>query len=367
MTLHVSKNHEYFISIANHGIHSFVMLGVMKDNNVPTLIARVGKTNDVDPVFGKNVKITCKAVFHKTIARLADEGITRDRQTKDEIKYQAYSLTYEQVKDFLSLLADIESIQLENAELKARMIAIHKKENETDERILNMQAFKAYVPVEESTNGQVRFEHMQLNEWETNKHKTPKNISSSTQSLSIKNTCRTTAIRLLEPILAFRPNVSSSFLVSPKYKTTLRNSSYISESFYILPPPTVYKQAMTANQFAVINAMYKRLEKIPTKTPDADETRNKFNALKETYLDITGSNQLSATELLKKINEHLETSQNTLYQKRAPNFFSRLFGTSSSTKAMFQTIQKKLTKEAQKNMCQQNVSEEPITNSSLGK
>lgn len=62
------------------------------------------------------------------------------------------------------------------------------------------------------------------------------------------------------------------------------------------------------------------------------------------YKDIAGENKLSAKALLGKILEHEDSNQNSLFQKRSPNFLSRLFSLSSSTKRMFDDMENGLKK-----------------------
>lgn len=77
-TITLNKKDEYFISIAKQGIHSFMMLGVIKDGQ-PKLLARVGKTNDIDPDYSSQFAITKKAITTKTLSRIADEGLSRKK------------------------------------------------------------------------------------------------------------------------------------------------------------------------------------------------------------------------------------------------------------------------------------------------
>ncbi len=68
----LAKDSEFFLSIAKQGIHSFMMLGVVNDG-APQLLARVGKTNDIDPDFGRQGTMLQKALGDGTLARLAKE------------------------------------------------------------------------------------------------------------------------------------------------------------------------------------------------------------------------------------------------------------------------------------------------------
>jgi hypothetical protein len=141
--------------------------------------------------------------------------------------------------------------------------------------------------------------------------------------------------------------ISSLFFIAPKYKTTMKAGCLDPDNFYILPPPpTVNKGKVSPHQMGVLKKLYKRLEEIPVMDPDSTETRAKFDALKETYQDVAGKNNLSAGQLLAKILEHEKQNERELFQKRSPGLLSRLFGISSSTERMFKAMEHDLENEA---------------------
>ena len=90
----VNKSDEFFISVTKQGIHNFIMLGVM-NKGAPKLLARVGKTDNIDPDFKEVIKMLRKAVGQGTLARLADEGISRPLKNTVDITYQAYAVNFE--------------------------------------------------------------------------------------------------------------------------------------------------------------------------------------------------------------------------------------------------------------------------------
>ena len=102
-------------------------------------------------------------------------------------------------------------------------------------------------------------------------------------------------------------------------------------------------EVLTQGQ-AVLKKIYKRLEEIPKLNPESPETRKKFDALKSMYKDIAGENHLSTKALFGKILEHEDKNQNSLFEKRSPNFLSKLFSLSSSTKRMFDDMENGLKK-----------------------
>ena len=337
-----SKQSEFFISIAKQGIHSFLMLGVVK-NESPKLIARLGKTNDIDPDHSSTIKAAKKIVGDGSLARLADEDILRQKHDKAQISYQAYTINYEQLKEFLRLVAEIERKQLENDAIRDGIIRVY-----THEGIEN-KAIRCYVPVHEETESdEVTFEYKKLSEYHIAElhSKQAFKLAKEAQQIQLNNTCRDTSINLVEAILGFATNVSRHFFVSPDYKTTLKGGQPDRNTFYVLPPPpTVFKEHLTEKQSIILSKLYERMKEIPKSHLDDPKTRVKFEALKTAYKEITGENKLSVRELLNKISDYEEKNKSALFDKRSPNFLSRFFALPSTTETMFKEMKKELQQE----------------------
>lgn len=339
-TITLNKKDEYFISIAKQGMHSFMMLGVIKDGQ-PKLLARVGKTFDIDPDCSSQFATTKKAITTKILSRIADEGLSRKKGSIADISYQAYAINYEQVKEFLGMIAEIEQRQIKNPEIVKGI----KRKYGSDG--IEKEAIKCFVPVKE--NGDVvKFKLKKLKECEfltteEIKAKTSSEIASGAQKIHLNNTCRTSSKNIVEAILGFATDVSSYFFIAPKHQSKLIAGQPKKESFYVLPPPPNCAN-VSKEQEAVLKKIYKRLEEIPKLNPESPETRKKFDALKSMYKDIAGENHLSAKALFGKILEHEDKNQNSLFEKRSPNFLSKLFSLSSSTKRMFDDMENGLKK-----------------------
>lgn len=322
-TIEISKKREFFVAIAKQGIHSFMMLGVVEPDGTNRLLARVGKTNDIDPDSTKALVMIGKTIWSTTQARLADEGISRSENTETEIRYQAYSVNYDQAVDFLNLIREIEEKQ---------------KVTDQEER----EAIMGFIPVTEKGE-QVTFKYGELSQLSSAKTN-PKSefLSKQASEINVVNTCRTTALNMVEAVLGFITKVSQFFFVSPKYKTTLDAGLPNKNSFYILPPPPNTYEHLSSTQQKVLRNLYKKMEEIPSKNPKSLETRAKFDAIKDIYKKISGENKLSANQLLEKIIEHEHKNAKALHAKRDPSFLSRLFGLKSSTEKTFSSIKKKL-------------------------
>ncbi|ASQ46008.1 hypothetical protein [Legionella clemsonensis] len=333
----VRKDSEFFIAIGKQDIHSFVMLGVIKEDGVPQLLARVGKTGDV----GNACLVTAaiKALGPGAPSRMQEEPMFG--KTNKAIAYQAYAISYEQYKEFLELIAIMEKSQQQNPIIE-------------DDAMGNK--IKCYIPTRRSDVSRKDHVTLKYRELSNVKFSTEKiqNVPESTikgvQELHITNTCRTTSINLIEAILGFKTTISKYFFVNPNYQTVLRNGSPDENTFYILPPPPTTVLAGFSDkqkQVSTLEKIYKRLEEIPKKHPEDPATRKKFEALKTIYHKAAGDNTLDATTFLQKILEH---ERDVLYTKRAPSFFSRVLSLPSSTEKMFQKFEKEFQEESSKNI-----------------
>lgn len=335
----LSKKQDYFISLGKQGAHSFMMLGVILSDGSPKLLARVGKWI-LEPTL-----ITPKILGQGVVAKLCDEPTTRKSGTVIPISYQAYAINYEQAEGFLGLIAEIDKELMNDKEIKARTIATTNRKDLSDEQIIIHEAVHSYAPTK-IEGEKVTFEWSRLTTCKlqtTLSMQQKKELSDGAQRVQIHNTCRTTALNLVEAILGFATNISKYFFVSPSYQTVLKAGSPDKNTFYILPPPpSVYKESLSKIQNETLNKLYQRLEAIPTLHASSTKTRKKFDALKQIYNDIAGANQLSANQLLGKILEHESAKKDNLFKQREPNFFSKLFGIPTTTERFFKEIKTKL-------------------------
>lgn len=334
-TLELSKNSQYFIGIGKQDIHSFIFLGVL-DKGSPQLLLRAGKTDDISRCVLNN------------LARLTDESLYRRKTHCVSINYQAFAINYQQVIDFLRLIAQIEIEQLKIQDIYSGIIRRHKKKHKlldesTDEQnkeiIERSGRIRCYVPTEENGDKvtftlQKLIEANVVKDTQISAENMP--IIIDARKFNITSTCRTTALKIVEGILGFATNISKCFFISPKYETIFIGGMPDKDAFYILPPPpAAYKKGLSNIQLKVLNRLYERLEKIPQLNPRSIETRLKFDALKSTYDDMVGENDLTAEDLLCRLSEHEQHNRRALFSPRAPSMFSRLFSCRSSTEEMF--------------------------------
>ena len=327
--LQLKKTDKYFISIAQQGLHSFMMLGVVNDQ--PILLARVGKTNDIDPDLQNPLRMLTKVLGSKALSRITDEGITRklghSANTNTNISYQAYDINFEQVKEFLGLIAAAEKRQ---------------KTNYTNAN--NGRGIVGYIPVNEEQNkNEVIFEYRVLDDFSfklpNSKMESYHRIIIGAQELHINNTCRTTALNMVEVVLGVVPDVSKFFFMTLKYHTKLVEGQPDPKTFYILPPsPNSFKKNFKETK--ILDILYKRMENIPKLNPREPRTRHKFDKLKALYDQISGPNTLSANQMLLAVTAH--DTDKELLARRTNQFFAPLF--LSSTEKAFNTMKSDLNK-----------------------
>lgn len=311
----------FFISINKIGGHSFLMLGVYDQNKVSHLLCRVGKMFDIDPTteeqncFTANKRLF-KTVFSSSKGKIQDEGTSRKKKGEDPISYQAYDINYRQYLEFIQLLEGLQT-----------------KKNQ----------FKCYKPVEEDGN-QVFLEL--TSDLIFNPRENMGDFKSDTSELRIRNTCRHTAIKLIEEVLhaSISPLISSVFFRDLPYKTKLDYGKPSSDiPFYVLPvAPTAYQQ-LSEEKRKVLTKLYSRMEHLLLIKTHTKETEKKFNSLKDLYMNITGpQEELTLGELLISIQTWKEENKLNLNVLRVTYFWDSFFVRESATTKLITEIEEDL-------------------------
>lgn len=361
----VKKDAEFFISIAQQGHHTFMMLGVIDDSGLPRLLARIAKTHDVDPDFNKEFKVGMKATFSQTLARIADEGISRNAEHSVTINYQAYVITYDQVQAYLAMIQEIENKQNDDSIIKSRLkimenerVNTYKKDNPTwtDEKLRDYVKkelrIRCYLPKLDATSNAITFHFQSLYENlfsanlqpDEKKEEITKKLVKDAKHISARNTCRTNAIAIIEAILGFPTSIPNFFLFKPKHKTNLCAGQPVNP-FYLLPnPPEMFEKP--TNELRVLQEIYNRLESIPSIMHHTDATQKKFTDLKALYNELAGPNKKnSSKDLLAHILKY-EIDNAHLFTHRNKGFLNASGQT--ATKKMFNRIEHLLKKADEK-------------------
>lgn len=306
------------------------MLGLYdaKNNKIQHLLCRVGKFGNLnvkDPDYVMNMQFLCNALFFSNKARLADEGIWREKIGGKPISYQAYDITYEQYLEFVQVLESLQTPENEFGCYKPDILEDSKESQNTDdgndeEVTLTYTIEKLFLPVDVSE------------------------IEQSVSGLSVHNTCRHSAIELVEKVQhGVGSLVSSNFINDLPYETCLIYGKPSEDiPFYVLPaPPTAFVQ-LDEIKAKVISKLYTRMENMLRLEPDSPQTQKKFLRLKELYLDIVGPQKDSSLEsLIQNIKEWKATNTSDLEVLRKTYFWDYLpfFKRTSSTMKLIKEVE----------------------------
>ncbi|CAM3096278.1 Uncharacterised protein [Legionella steigerwaltii] len=335
------KTDHFFISINKKGVHSFIMLGMYDPakNKIQNLLCRVGKMgNNTNPNYVTNIQSICNALFFSNKSRLGDEGVWREKLGANPISYQAYDITYDQYLDFVQKL---ESLQTPDNKFGCYKPVILKEPEEEEQ--LGDSPEPAVLDPDQAT--------LTYSEDNVLLPSDVSKIKKSVSELSVRNTCRHSAIALVEEVqhAPVGSLVSSSFFMELPYRTLLVHGKPSEDiPFYVLPaPPTAFAQIADAQQ-KIVNKLYIRMENMLCLEPDSEDTQAKFLKLKELYLDLVGpKKKLSLDSLLQHIETWKSDNQATLEVLRKTYFWDSFVKRTSSTMKLIDEIEDDLEKTRQ--------------------
>ncbi|MGM9451727.1 hypothetical protein ACTAZI_00140 [Legionella bozemanae] len=288
------KTDHFFISINKKKGHSFIMLGVYDQNKFRHVLCRVGKVADFEADengkvnYPAKLQFLCNALFFASKAFLRNEGVSRKTRGDVPITYQAYDISYEQYIEFVRIL----------------------------ESLRRHDAYKCYKPDSAADSFVIGSDEVTLT-LTSEKKLSPVNVkklNTNLLELNVGNTCRHSAIALIEEVqhAPISSLVSSSFLMNLPYETVLEYG-HPSENipFYVLPPPPASFHESDKAKEKVITKLYLRMENMLLLEPNSQYTQDKFLKLKELYLNIVGPQKgLSLNELLRSIHTWKEEKNN---------------------------------------------------------
>lgn len=313
------KTTRFFVALAKVDMHSFIMVGVYENNTFKHLFCRMGKS-----AHGEKAKFfcadevnashfICQALFSNVKAGLNDEGVFRKKKMSTSISYEAYDITYAHYLEFLHTLS-----------------ALQTPDN----------TFFCYQPVSE-TDDSVILEHGKVSQVSVSKNIDP--LKECVAGLNISNTCRHTAIALVENIQ--QASVSSSvplFFGNNFACTTVMEYGVPVESipFYVLPlSPATYPD-LDPNKKWIIEKLYRRMEQMLLLQGHAQETQDKLNCLKNLYEELVGPQKdLLLDELLTSIHTWKEKNYTTLATLRQKFVWDFFLKRTAATELMVEEIE----------------------------
>lgn len=263
----------FFISIAKQGYHSFLMLGTYNDLQVQHLLCRVGKGMDESNI--------CKLLFGGVGSSLFDEGPFRTKRYPTPITYQAYEITYANYLEFVQVLEGLQVLR--GPKNKLNRLPCYKPfpGEQKDQKIFKFTSTAVCNKSNPAMN---------------------KDVKVSAEHLSIANTCRHTAIQLVERVThkTISSQVSSWFFRDLPYSSHLEYGVPAKEKpFYILPiPPSAYR-TLEPKQKKIAERLYRQIERLALIAHDAKTTEKKFLLFSGLYKQVVANQEaLSLNTLL---------------------------------------------------------------------
>ncbi|STY29606.1 Uncharacterised protein [Legionella wadsworthii] len=338
------KTDHFFISIVKKEGHSFIMLGVYDNTRIRHVLCRVGKKLDCGPKkdagYCHDISMLGKALFSAADAFIQDEGVSREKAGHFPITYQAYDITYDQYLEFVSVL---ESLKNHDS------YKCYKPELSYDDE----EAQKSHIP--SSSDEEMDPDTVQLKLSEEKKlNAVDVSQLNHLNKLNLGNTCRHSAIKLVEDVLhaPVPSSVSSFFLMNLPCETLLEYGCPSKKrNFYVLPPPPACFHESDAAKEKVLMKLYSRMEDMLLLEPESPSTQKKFLKLKELYLKIEGPDKnLTLDQLLLSIHDWKNTNESTLKVLRKEYIWDSLsfIKRESSTMKLFAEIEDYLDKESTK-------------------
>ncbi|MFT4059923.1 MAG: hypothetical protein QM652_10290 [Legionella sp.] len=290
------KKDKFFISINKQEVHSFVMIGVYNQHKVQHVLCRVGKGAQLalnERTCTGILKAQCRVLFSNHPAQLYNEGVYHESKQHKSINYQAYDITFVQYMEFLKVLAGLQT---------------------------QPDQFPCFQPANEQTSENIVLEYKSL----IATKKTVEQIRATTTGLSINNTCRHTAIKLVEEVQQspISSEVSSLYFYNLPYQTYLKHGKPTKHiPFYVLPVTPIAYVHLGEQKVRVLQTLYKRMEKLLALAPEAAETVEKFDCLKDLYNQIAGPrSEMSLNELLNCVKQWKQDNSKVLSTLRKYTF-----------------------------------------------
>ena len=308
----VSKNCEFFVAICKKREHSFVIFGVHdKEANKNHILCGVGKYflmgEDASSMMSANCSNGLSFLFDEERGELYTEFYSKDgkicnqfRREEIDISYSAYRISLENYLEFIFLLNHSKRF---NSKQTLRGYDLDKSEGPN----LEFEFYK-FVTRDKPLS-------------EENAEKLKK-IDGSARSVSMGNSCRHTALMLVEMVI--KEKQISVVIMQWSFQTihVLLHERIRKELIYFpVPPPRQPAKKEEMPQHRVMVRLYRQLQTLSSKFLDNEVTYEKFYALRALYDQLDSRKDRSIFEVFEHI--HAWDSQNAslIDTKRGFPFF----------------------------------------------
>lgn len=285
MPIKVGPRSEFFMAICKteDDVHSFVVAGVRDlSTGVNHVLCAVGKQlekRETIPQFVFN------AIFSNVKSQIKHESIAYDEDDITNISYKAFSITEENYHQFIQKLSQHPHV--------SRRVKFHKK----------------------TPDGYVQ-------ETITKSDRVPVSYDTSFSNISIKNTCRKSAINLLDSVVKHgskTQNIHTSFLKGFPGKAKLGKGQLFGRMFILPVPPR--PTDISKENYHVLSRVYQQLENVCKGDINDNDTYKKYLSLKDLYNGINQQKTKDIDDVFHAINIWEANERNTIDTHRG---FGRL-------------------------------------------
>ncbi|WP_028389259.1 hypothetical protein [Legionella fairfieldensis] len=313
----VNDDDEFFIALCQSGFHSYIVAGVQRKGQFRLLLS-VGKYS-----FSTSLTLIKEVLFSHSKAFLSNEYLAHGRynieanqyDTPREVQasYSAYAINYIQ---YLKLIDLIEKAS---------------------------PFIRCYRPVEQ-TGSLIKLEWRQGNNQGVNP-----SVIDNINNLTIRNTCRTTALDIVDyiahPLLSAK--VSRKFYKPLPLKTIFQNG--YAQHLYILPQPLDAKKTQNISPLIreVFIDIYKRLDDLLCSTHRSISTREKFEAIKNVYNELITCDKNDLPAFKRKMEHLIISNQGIIFQHRNYSLILKKLGHKTASENLFIKINKRIEKQIQ--------------------
>lgn len=290
MSKQIPDNAEFFISLCKTDEHSFLTLGAVDPATMEThTLCYLGKK------IRNNADYNCSGRL-KTFFKGVDGVLTTDyrfgkakhKNAQADFEYKAFNISRE---NYLEFLASVKST------VQGKYQGFTEQEKERYKII-------AYIPDEEDAN-QFNLEEIENFAFDQGDQQAQQLDFDIETLRGIGNNCRHTAVELLTKFMDHGQDMAIGLKNNAMQKLpyqAIYHDDKILAPFFILPTPPS-KEEMSKQQYKTLKNLYQRLESIPKKYQDSEQTMEKFSALKQLYNSLlpTEAQNLSLSQMLQTI------------------------------------------------------------------
>lgn len=292
----ISSESEFFIAVCTYKVHSYITLGVKNKEEV-NVLASIGKKahQNTSP---------CHFIFGNADASLNTEPFMFGTKKNNEVSYKAFSISYKHYIEFIAYLKNVARSQRQVNQVKS--LHAYLPESNNPSRLL-WSYIENFSSNESTLSDEDRAYYSHIN--------------------VINNSCRHGAIRLAQHASHRKDlgeSASTCFFKSLPLTAIFCGGTVTKATpyFYILPMPPTAFEGIDSKKAGILNQLYKRLDEIVLSEQQNPVTIQKFQKIKQLYIDLTQDDELPLLSVINGIETWERENQALIATHRKSHWFS---------------------------------------------